>query len=168
LRAARLLWLVAWLVPAPVLAQDSLEYAVKATYLYKFAPFVEWPERAFDTPASPYVVCVAGDDPFGPILDRATAGQSFGERPVMVRRTAISAPDAGCHTLYTASPEALAAVRGRPVLTVTDAARGDAKGIVNFVLQNNRVRFEIDLRQAADNGLPISSKLLTLATQVRR
>src|ERR1700756_4784994 len=48
---------------------DTLEYAVKAAYLYKFTPFVEWPASAFAGPGSPFNVCVLGDDPFGPALD---------------------------------------------------------------------------------------------------
>ena len=49
------------------------EFQVKAAYLYKFAPFVDWPANAFPSPASPLVLCVAGEDPFGPMLDRAVA-----------------------------------------------------------------------------------------------
>jgi len=63
-----------WFAAAPTHAQDSLETAVKATYLYKFAPFVTWPQRP-----GPFVICVVGRDPFGPVLDQAVAGQRAGE-----------------------------------------------------------------------------------------
>lgn len=164
------------LLPAPAArAEDeSLEYAVKATYLYKFAPFVEWPDRAFDSPSSPLDLCVVGDDPFGRILDRAVEGQRIGQRPIEIRRLRTVGRDSGCDIMYVAgSPaqpaaEILETVRGTPVLTVTDAARdGDAKGIIHFVIYDDRVRFEIDDQTAAENGLMISSKVLSLALSVR-
>jgi hypothetical protein len=153
--------------------EESLEYAVKATYLYKFAPFVEWPTGASTSTA--LELCVAGDDPFGSILDRAVSGQRVGGRPVEVRRLAAVRPGDDCHILYLAgSPEqstaeALEAMRGAPVLTVTDAAQGEGpKGVIHFVIQDNRVRFEIDAQAASARGLKISSKLLDLAVNVRR
>jgi hypothetical protein len=154
---------------------QSLEYPVKAAFLYKFGPFVEWPASAFDGPSGPFYLCIAGDDPFGAVMDQAVAGQHVGRHPVTVRRLS-RAERAGpvCHVLYAAGSKAqpptqiLAAVQGEPVLTVTDAAHGDgSRGMVSFVLQNSRVRFEIDARAAQQNGLSISSKLLSLAVNVR-
>jgi hypothetical protein len=153
---------------------DSLEFAVKATYLYKFAPFVDWPSRAFAAAAGSFVICIAGDDPFGEMLDRAVAGQHLGEHPMAVRRVARYDPSETCHVLYAMGSDTQPAAtiveraRGLPVLTVTDSARGDdAKGIIHFVVADNRVRFEIDDAAAALSGLKISSKLLSLATIVR-
>lgn len=155
-------------------ASDALEYAVKATYLYKFAPFIEWPEAALPSPSSPIALCVAGDDPFGDLLDQAVGGQRIGQHPIEVHRMQTARPDSGCHIMYVAGSavqpvaQALDAIRGTPVLTVTDSASGaDAKGIVHFVIRDNRVRFEIDDHAAAENGITISSKVLSLATSVR-
>lgn len=158
----------------PARAQPgSLELAVKATYLAKFAPFIEWPKAAFASPESAFVLCVAGDDPFGRLLDEAVAGAHIYGRPVSVRRLSAVARNSGCEILYAGgSPAqsvaaALAAVRGTPVLTVTDRERnGGAKGIINFVIEDNHVRFEIDDAAAAEDGLVISSKLLSLAANV--
>lgn len=156
---------------APRAAAAPLELAVKATYLYKLVPFVEWPATAFATPSSEFNLCVVGDDPFGDLLDRAVTGQRAGEHPIVVRRSAQVSP--GCHILYAAGSPAqpvraiLDTVRGAPVLTVTDQGREDAKGIINFIVQENKVRFEIDDRVAMESGLAISSKLLSLAVNVR-
>lgn len=154
---------------APAIAQ-TLEVPVKATYLYKFAPFVEWGQGTFDSPASPLSLCVAGEDPFGAILDQAVAGKRFGQRPMVVRRMGVVSRGSKCHILYVAGSKAqpvaegLKLVRGEPMLTVTDAARrGSDKGVIHFVVSGNRVRFEIDTAAAAVNGLSISSKLLSLA-----
>ena len=159
----------------PPAAAQSLEYPVKATFLYKFGPFVEWPASALDAAASPFYLCVVGDDPFGPALDQAVAGQHVGPHPVTVRRLArLERGGPVCHVLYAAGSkvqppaQVLAAVQGQPVLTVTDEAHGDGShGLVHFVLQNSRVRFEIDARAAAQSGLSISSKLLSLAVNAR-
>lgn len=152
--------------------EPTLEYAVKATYLYKFAPFVEWPGGAA---AGPLELCVVGDDPFGGLLDRAVADQAVGGRRIAVRRLELARSAEGCEILYLAgSPaqsvaEALRALRGEPALTVTDAAADPAsKGVIHFVVVDNRVRFEIDAEAAAASGLRISSKLLELAVTVRR
>lgn len=171
-RAASALVLALAACVSPASAQN-LEYAVKATYLYKFAPFIEWPAAAFETPASPFVICVAGTDPFGSVLDQAAQNQKISTHPVVIRRLADGA-SAGCHVLYIASSptqgiaQLLDAARNTPVLTVTDTASKDpARGIVHFVLDNNHVRFDIDDAAAKANGLVISSKLLTLAHAVR-
>lgn len=156
-------------------AQDSsLEYAVKATYLYKFAPFVGWPDEAFDSPVEPLRLCIAGDDPFGPIIDRAVAGQSVGARPITLQRMRTVGPETRCHILYVAGStsqsigQALAAVDDKPVLTVTDAAIDPGvRGIVHLVVQDDRVRFAIDDHAAWQHRLTISSRVLSLAVAVR-
>jgi hypothetical protein len=151
----------------------SLEYAVKATYLDKFAPFVEWPSPAAEFPAGAFTVCVVGNDPLGSLLDRAVTGQDVAGHPIVVRRMASVGSNPGCSVMYaTGSPaqsvaDALAAVRGLPVLTVTDGATDPAaKGIINFVIADDRVRFEINKGVAAADSLTISSKLLSLAVRV--
>jgi len=157
--------------PSPAAAQDTaLEFAVKATYLYKFAPFVEWPPQTFRSATDAITLCVVGDDPFGAMLDQAVVGQHVGDRPVALRRMPMAVRGASCQIMFIAGSraqpvaDALAAVRGTPVLTVTDRSpESRAKGIVNFVIQDNRVRFEIDNQAAAQDRLAISSKLLSLA-----
>jgi hypothetical protein len=159
-------------IDAGAQAGPSLEYAVKATYLYKFAPFVEWPASAFASPDSPIVICVSGKDPFGQELDRAISGQRIGTRSIVVRHVVKIDPDSGCQLLYAggssdqSAADTLDAVRGQAVLTVSDAATDPKdRGIINFVIDNGKVRFEIDERAAAQNHLAISSKLLSLALQ---
>lgn len=152
----------------------SVEAAIKATYLYKIAAFVEWPADTFATPASPVVICVIGEDPFEGLLDRAILGQTIEQRPIELRRRRTTNGGSECHVAYIAGSgtqsvaQAIAELAVLPVVTVTDAARDPAiKGIVHFVLHQNRVRFEIDDFAAAQNGLSISSKLLSLAVAVR-
>lgn len=164
--------LVVWAAgPGPARAQSPrLEYAVKATFLYKLAAFVEWPPASFADQAAPFRLCVAGADPFGAQLDKATAGQRIANHPIVVRRIARPDQAGGCHVLYLADADgqavarALQGLKGRPVLTVTDEAfDDDARGIIHFVVRDSRVRFEIDTQTASRAGLTLSSKLTSLA-----
>jgi hypothetical protein len=176
MKIARLL-LAAWLAllaSPPVAADDSLEYPVKAAFLSKFGGFVEWPAAAFGSPAAPLQLCVLGEDPFGAALDRVATAQQVAGRDVEVRRLKAVRPDGGCHILYIAPSESarlaqvLDSLRGSSVLTVTDVRPPAATvGIINFVVKDQRVRFDIDDEAAAQNRLTISSKLLGLALSVK-
>jgi hypothetical protein len=147
----------------------SIEYAVKAAYLYKFAPFVQWPSSVFASASSPFQLCILGQDPFGASLERAVSGQRVDEHPVAVRRLEHVDAASGCHMLYLGTSrvqttaEALRALRGSPTLTVADNGR-DTGAIIKFIVKDNRVRFDIDVAAATANHMTISSKLLGLAT----
>ena len=150
--------------------ESNLADAVKAAYLDKLGDFVSWPTSAFSGPTDPLHLCVTGTDPFGPLLDQAVEGQKIAGRPIQVIRLDHMDRGAACQILFISGSqrqgvaEALDKVRGAPVLTVTDGASdGAARGMVNFVLRDNRVRFEIDETSASQSGLTISSKLLSLA-----
>ena len=166
--------LAAILLFAPGLAKAaSLEFAVKAAYLYKFAPFIEWPGTAFAAADSPIVICIVGKDPFAQILDQQIVGQRVAGRMLTVRRLASISSNSGCQIAYLGestdqSPsQSIELLRGQAVLTVSDgAARASDRGVVNLVVDHNRVRFEIDERAAVQNHLTISSKLLSLALPV--
>jgi hypothetical protein len=151
-------------------AQMSGE-AVKATFLYRFASFVTWPPAAFADPSAPISICVIGSEPFAHALERAVAGQRVEGRAFAVRR--LTSASASCHVVYVVGErvqDTLRAMRGRPVLTVTDGAvgPGGARGMIHFVVVDDRIRFHIDEARAAESGLFMSSRLLTLAVSVRR
>jgi len=142
-------------------APGSIEYEIKATYLYKFAPFVDWPPSIAASPA--FALCVVGDDPVSAAIDQAVRGQSVDGKPLIVKHLPVAAPDSGCQIMYIAGSDAqsveqaLAAMKAAPV----------DRGIVSFVIDANHVRFDIDKAAAAQSGLVISSKLLGLAHNVK-
>jgi hypothetical protein len=152
-------------------AQPSVEYAVKAAYLAKFAPFIEWPEGAFAGPAAPLTICILGPDPFGGDLDKAIAGQKDGDHPIVARRLPAPDPAIGCHILFSKdqplAEQALAEMKTRPVVTVTDSGLR-AHGVISFLVIDNHVRFDIDDAAADSVDINISSKLLGLAHAVRQ
>lgn len=152
-------------VPGPASAQVS-EAAVKAAYLPKIARYIIWPPDAV-APRSQLQICLVGSDPFGRLIDEAVAGQSVGEHAMIVRR---SGELEGCHVAFlrgSVAPRAMAMLKGRPVLTVTDSRDGPVRGMVHFALKDGRVSFHIDDRQAAQAGLGISARLLAIALTVR-
>jgi len=151
------------------------EYALKAAFLLKFGLYVEWPSTAFSSPTSPFNLCIAGQNPFGDSLDKAVADERINGHNVVIRQLKTVGRDSGCHILYIGDSDAqhvaqiLATVHGSSVLTVSDArGYGSDSGIIDFVIVNDRVRFYIDDESAAQNGLVISSKLLSLALNVKR
>jgi hypothetical protein len=152
---------------APARADAPLEYAVKAAYLTKFVPFIDWPDTVFASADAPVTICILGADPFGATLDKAAGGG--GGRPLTIRRIAAPEAAAGCQIVYAGDPQAgsLDVLAGQPLVTVTDSGM-PAHGIISFVMLDNHVRFDIDDAAAAKNGIRISSKLLELAHAVNR
>lgn len=172
LESAMLCFCCVGLYSASAVAADStsLEYAVKAAYLYKFGLYVEWPPTAFASPGSALNLCIVGEDPFGATLDEAVKNQVINGRSIVIRRMKTDAQESGCHIMYLGAGDILRtaqnpqAMRSKGVLTVSDMP---GIGIINFVIKDNRVRFDIDEEAAAQSGIGISSKLLDLALTVK-
>jgi hypothetical protein len=164
----------AWNGAAVSAAQpQQLEQAVKASFLFKFAPFVEWPASALGATDRAFTICISGEDPFGQTLNEVVRGQRIAGRSVEVRRLADGAGATGCQILFagrsgTANTAAFTGMTGQPVLTVSDRKTGISGAMIQFVMQNGRVRFQIDDGMAKASGLTISSKLLGLAVAVER
>ncbi len=147
-------------------AQNDLESSVKANYLVRISAFIGWPASAFERAGSPIAICVLGPDPFGATLDRAAVGQTAYGRTITIRRPSSMAAAAGCHILYLGADAG-----GQPMptgaLIVTDEDVTSARGALHFVVRDSRVRFHIDLRLAARQGLTLNSRLLNLALSVQ-
>lgn len=169
-----LLALLVWLGPAIAsAAPEPKEYELKAAFLYNFARFAEWPPSAFAGPHEPIVICVLGRDPFGPILDDTVYGKSLGPRRFDVRRIASAAKADGCHIVFIAASAlgeldaVLAALHGKPVMTVADIEDAARRGaVLSFALRNGRVRFIINANAAKRAGLVLSSQLIKVASAV--
>lgn len=166
------------LLPSPASAKAvrgprAREYDVKAAFLFHFTEFVSWPVSAFAGPDSALTIGVFGSDPFGTALDEVVAGEVRGGRPLRVVRCASIEDASSCRILFVAAdagdrlPRLLAALRGRPVLTVGEspgfASRG---GMIEFAVVGGRIRLRIDPASAQVAGLVISSQLLRQAELV--
>lgn len=152
---------------------SSSEYAVKAAFLFHFAQFVEWPAESFQGASSPYVYCTMGVDPFKGALDTTLSGKTVGGRTFEVRHLKQGKEAQGCHLLFIGeeqerlfSPVATQ-LQGTPVLIVGESEGFVGEGgMVGFALEDNRVRFEVNLEAAEKAKLKISAKLLALAKTV--
>src|ERR1700733_15417010 len=150
------------------------EYQVKAAFLYNFAKFVEWPPQAFKTPKDPILVCVLGRNPFGNALEEAIRGKSIAGRTFAYRRVSDAESASACQILFVGSEESkhfralLESLKPMGILTVGEAqGYATGGGVINFKLDEGRVRFEINVDAAEHEQLHISAKLLSLAQIVK-
>jgi hypothetical protein len=155
--------------------QKPSEYQVEAAYLYNFGRFVEWPAKLTPAQNSSFTVCVLGEDPFGQALDTTLAGETMGNQRVVARR--ISSPQMAddCQILFISSSEAnrlnkiIEALDKSAILTVSDIPQFlQRHGMIQFVLEENRIRFAVNLIATQRAGLTLSSELLKVATAVRK
>lgn len=151
---------------------DNREYGIKAAFIYNFAKFVKWPETA-GLPQDKLTLCVAGDDPFGAILDRLVEKSSSTGKQLVVKREPLPGEMALCQILFVSRSEKnrlreiLDRTQYLPILVVGDSPDFARMGAgINFFIAENKVRFQINKTAAERAGLRISSELLNLGTIV--
>ena len=149
------------------------EYEIKAAFLYNFAKFVEWPAQVLQKSPDTFVIGILGEDPFGRDLDRELEGKTVQDRKIVLKRISTVEEASTCHILFISASSSsraetiLAGVRDLPILTVSDMNRFVQRGgIVEFSVEENRVRFSINTVAAAKADLKVSSQLLKLAKTI--
>lgn len=158
----------------PAQSAVSKEYQIKAVFLFNFAQFVEWPSSAFANANAPFRIGVFGDDPFGGVLDETVRNESINNHKLVVQRVNTEDDLAGCQLVFISKSEksradkVLSGLSAKPVLTVGESD-GFARqgGVINFYLENRKVRFEINPSMAQHQGLKVSSQLLSLGKIVK-
>jgi len=168
------LWLLILLIGVPACLQAQAkteEYHVKAGFIFHFAQLVDWPASAAGGPD--FVLCTLGDDPFQGQLETTLDGKAIGTRPIHILHVKQPQEARGCQVLFISNsedqrlPKILGELGTSPVMTVGEAndfiERG---GMIRFVLEQDKVRFEINLKAADPAGLKFSSRLLLLAKNV--
>jgi hypothetical protein len=151
-------------------SSDSAEYLIKAGFTYNFAKLMEWPPNAFPQPDSPIVIGILGNDPFHGTLDEVLAGKRVNARAFVVKHLRWGMEFRDCNMLFVSASESahldeiFHLVKGLPILTIGDtpnfARRG---GIINFILEDDKVHFEVNVDAAKQANITISSRLLSLA-----
>lgn len=151
-------------------AQTDLQ--VKAAFVYKFGAFVEWPPSALPSPGTAFEIGVLGADALADELERVTAGRKVHEHPVAVRRLKRGDPVDGLHVLFVGRGEGgreiPAGAKGRPLLVVTDEPQSAPPpgSMINFVAEDDKMRFDVALAPAEEGRLRISARLLAVARKV--
>ena len=149
------------------------EYLIKAGFIYNFAQLVQWPSAAFSQADSPIVIGILGTDPFGTSIDRVVENKKLDGHNLVVKRLRWSRDLKDlteCNILFVSLSErehisdVINMVKWLPILTIGEtpgfATRG---GIINLTLEDNKVRFEVNIGAAKQANLNISSRLLALA-----
>jgi hypothetical protein len=157
------------------------EYEIKAAYLYNFGLYVTWPQGAVPNDQDQFVIGVLGKDPFDANLDRLAAVKKVGGRKIVVHRFKSMADYKPCHILFISGAdaakgsaderlaEAVRKLKNLPVLLVSDTEGHAGKGaIISLLIDENRVKFEVNPAVAKQAGLQISSKLLQLGKIVSK
>lgn len=154
--------------------QKPSEYQVEAAYLYNFGRFVAWPSNNSES-AHSFTICVLGQDPFGPALDATVAGETIAGKNVVAKRISAPQESVDCQILFLSAAEAgrlkkvMESLDKGAVLTVSDIPQFSQRGgMIQFVMEGNRVRFEVNLAATQRAGLTLSSELLKVATVVRK
>ena len=149
------------------------EYELKAAFIYQIARFIEWPSPPGALARAPLRLCVLGGNPFGLALENIR-GKPVNERSMEVSLLDMNADTRQCNLLFIAAPaerhleRIVALSRGSGMLTIGDTEGFAQRGaIVNFFLENGKIRFEINLEASRHAELKISSQLLKLARIVQ-
>jgi hypothetical protein len=153
--------------------QASSEQQIKAAYLYKFGNYVDWPDRAFASPSSPFTIGVMGADALADELAQLVPGHVIGGRQVIVRKLHREDQISGLNVLFIGKSNSgrladiLAMTKGHPILIVTEADEALSRGsMINFVTVDGKVRFEAAPKSASLGNLSISARLLAAAYRV--
>jgi hypothetical protein len=163
--------------PVVATAQDDapalLERRVKAALLYRFVNYVDWQEAVEQKPNAPFTIAIAGADTLANELSEVASNRTVLNRPLAVRKVRSSDIPRDAQVVFIGRGEAsqLAAVlRSIPsnVLIVTESDDALQHGsIINFVIVEGQVRFEISLDAARRRNLHLSSRLLSVAHNVQ-
>jgi hypothetical protein len=157
----------------PLRAQQikASEADVKSAFLFNFGKYVTWPRDSGDR----FSICILGSDSLGSSLDKTVSGEKIASKPAEVRRIRDARDSSGCNVVFVSSSEAshlesvLAELAKYPVLTVSDLAQFTERGgMIQFVNEGNRIRFQVNLSAAQTAGLVLSSELLKVAKSVKR
>jgi hypothetical protein len=153
------------------MAGSFQEYQVKAAFIYNFIKFIDWQNQK---DFKDFNICILGEDPFGKAIDILEGKKVRGWRIKISRTNSVKATKE-CQVVFISSSErdslkeVLSFFRGKPVLTISEVNGFiEQGGIINFIIVNDKIRFEINERVAKESGLKISSKLLRLARKVIR
>lgn len=148
------------------------EYRVKAAFLFHFAQLVRWPPNAPSDSPDSFLLCTVGDDPFHGDLESMMVGKQIGSRMIHIRHIQ-NEPLKECTMLFIGQNEdshlkdLLASLQNAPILTVGEADDFlDTGGMIQFLMEGNKIRFSINRRAAEQANLTISSQMLLLAKRV--
>lgn len=152
-------------------AQDATDHAVHANIVYHFVKYVDWPE---DRKTGEFVIGIVGDATLVEDFQNEIANKSVGEQAIVVRRYSPLQAEYDCHILfvgenYSGSLRKIARrTAGTPVLLVSEERGMISRGAcINFIIEADRLKLEINKTHIEQRRLNIASELLQLGRLVR-
>lgn len=163
--------LLSGLMMAAVQAEESLEYKIKAAYLYNFTKFITWPPIQNDS----FNICLIGNDPFQGLLDNLET-KTAQDKPIRIFRYDTVKQASQCQILYFDTPNSLPNTAITHALLVgnlserltvgSQAYFAESGGMIGFALEQEKVKLHINLKALKQSGLGISAKLIEVSTVV--
>jgi len=149
---------------------EDVEIKIKAAYIYNLTKFVYWEESSTATPVTIYVL---GADQIADILQENLPVMPQGRTITVEKITNKKTDFSRCQLVYIGQFEqqhmqaALSRCKDLKILTVSDIkAFAQQGGMIGFVVDEDKVKMEINLNAAKSAGIKISSKLLEIAKKV--
>jgi hypothetical protein len=150
--------------------KTASDYQVKAVFLFNFTQFIDWPAGVFHSSGEAFVIGIIGENPFDDFLHGTVSGEKYGTHPIVVKYFRKAEDVRNCHMLYISSDDPdevkniLASISSKNILTVNDTPDFTKRGgMVQFYIENNKIRLRINAERSKAAGLNISSKLLSVA-----
>jgi hypothetical protein len=146
---------------------------IRAAFVFNFAKFTEWPMQAYTDAGSPLTACFMGADDVRAAFQTISTGKALSGRFLESRAVKSAADLRNCQVLYVDSPsspavkDALKNARQRDALAIGTSEDFLASGgMLRLQIENNRMRFDVNVGAIGRTKIKLSSKLLALARTV--
>lgn len=142
----------------------------KALFLYNFIKNVEWPQGAKQ---GDLIIGVLGNSPVLKELETITSTQRSGGQPLKVKMISGVDEAANCHLIYVSPNKAamisqlITRINGNHILVISDCKGAIQQGSgINFIMDGDKLKFEICKQNIEQRGLRVSTNLLNLGIAV--
>lgn len=153
--------------------KNPLEHHIKAVFLYKFADYIEWPSPSLADDGTPLTIGVIGSDEVAKELLSLNRNNTVTKHPIHIKQLELTDNWEDLQILFIGKDkqgrvdELLDQFQSKPVLTVTESNGALSAGsVINFVPDQEYIRFEISVANAESQGIKISARLLNVAQKI--
>jgi hypothetical protein len=152
-------------------AQQATDYTVQANIVYRFTKYINWPE---EKKTGDFVIGIVGDTRLYEELSDFVHNKFVGDQKIDVRKLSPGAQSYTCHILFISDGEQSCIKKintttaDKPVLIVSESPGLARKGsCINFIIDDDRLKLEINKDNIESRNLSIASELLQLGIPVK-
>jgi len=140
-------------------ADADFEYKLKALYITRLADFIKWPE---DVKKKTFKICIDSTDKVAIQLKKIELDEIL-HRPVEIIAPPSDSSISQCDFLYIVQGKADSSLANTPVFTLSSQTDFSAQGgMIEFYVDQSKVKMRANLVAIKKAGLTVSSKLLRL------